>query len=65
MAILKSMTKPKPKAKEQVVGEMELDKIVASPYQMAMEQKREKAELGKKTDAYRRKAMIAMSITKK
>jgi hypothetical protein len=32
---------------------------------MAMEEKREKAELGKKTDAYRKKAMIAMSITKK
>ena len=65
MAILKSMSKPKKSPqKEHVVGEMDLDKAVASPYQMAMAAKEEAKEVAKKTEGYRKRALSAMSIKK-
>ena len=62
MAMLKIMGKPKKAPqREQVVGEMDLDKIVASPYQMAMAAKEEAKEVAKKTNKYRASANKAIN----
>lgn len=67
MAMLKIMGKPKKKApqREQVVGEMDLDKIVASPAQMAELEKENEAIEAKKKAKYRATAMKAITPFKK
>lgn len=54
----------KPKKKQLVVGEMDLDKAVASPAQMEAEAKENELAETKKREKYRAAAMKALSIAK-
>lgn len=66
MALLVAMVKPKKAVKKQeVVGEMDLDNIVASPAQMAgLEKENEDLEASKRAK-YRAAAMKAITPFKK
>lgn len=60
---LSIMAKPKIKQKKQeVVGEMDLDKIVASPYQMELAAKEKEKEEAKKAARFKAEAMKRMAI---